>query len=376
MLEMNGTELILTGVFKNDTCEAIVATVKYDIVNQTTSVLSEIPFCDRKVIKMNVVSKLDGGLFIYVAWRDYIHEHFILELDSEYGLALFLDDLFFDNLSADFLGKGYILHETGLCNFYDLGFNYRKQRYNVEKGKNAINQSFLRLNNYLGIENFGDSFLDGQYGQHLRLVDSNLRVQKHVVIPPFTNFPYGEYRSPLFGGIDKINDSLLWVTGNNNLSYNQSYASHFSISQVTTDLEILCTAYAGFDAYYEIHGIRATDDGGALVYGTKLNSTYDPYVQKIGPGCELGTTSISKPNPLNPEIVIYPNPGVDEIHFQLEGVALEGLRMELMDPLGRIVYSQEDLQSVVYVPEISSGLYFYKIIQEKQVLGSGVWVKE
>lgn len=379
IVKKDGGDIYLLGRFKTDTCKSSIAIVRFNLNNEDLDILSEVPFCDKNVQNLFITDRLDSGWFIsgYWVFDNRSQQTILLKMDSSFQITPFMDSLQNQELSVDFSRKGYLLKTQNLCYFYGKDFQYRKLRYNFQEGRFSIHQTHIPYGDNYILESYGAEPDYMNAGHYIRLVDSSLHIKKEVFVAPATpNEPGATSEPPFFKGIDFIDESRIWLAGNNNLSSNLSIPNHFSISRINEQLEIECNQYIGFDAAYAIYGLRATEDGGVLVYGMKYNGSYDPYIIKLGPNCELPTTS--KHNPDNPLISIsaYPNPGINELTFYVEGFVPASLRVEIVDVMGRLLYSTSDLTSSIQVPNLPAGQYFYRILQEDKLLGVGGWVKQ
>jgi hypothetical protein len=375
-LKITGQDIFLLGRFKTDICESTIATVKYNMLSKELSVLSEIPLCDKNVQNLRLADKLDSGWFINGYYVSQGFETFLLEMDTTFNLQLLMDSLGHQQVSIDFSRNGYVLKTNNLCNFYDRNFTYRKQRYNFEDGSFSIHQTHIPYGDHYILESYSASPEYMNTGQYIRLIDSALHIKKEVFVAPGTPNTSGISEPPFFGGIDFISESSLWLAGNNNISSSLSIPNHFSISRINDNLELDCNQYIGFDAAYVIYGIRASLDGGVLVYGIKFNGSYDPYIIKLGPNCELPTTStIDSDLPLI-SISAYPNPGINKISFSVQGFDPSTLRVEFIDVPGQVVFAAKDLSNRMEVADLPAGQYFYRILQGDRLLGVGAWVKQ
>ena len=118
-----------------------------------------------------------------------------------------------------------------------------------------------------------------------------------------------------------INGSNIYVGNTTNLSngnlYFASQDSWFHLTKVTSNLTIKWQYWYGGDAYYLLHSIVATKDGGCLMVGSRYNYTNqdyirDIYVVKVSPN---GSTNWAKDITINDKINIYPNPGTNFINI-------------------------------------------------------------
>jgi len=375
-LKVIGNEVFLLGKFKTDSCESLIATVKYNMQTKEISVISEVPFCDKNVQNLRLASKLDSTWFVNGYWVDIGYKLFLLNMDKELHLTLFMDSMDHQRVSIDFSRKGYVLKDDGLCNFYDKDFNYRKQRYNFIQGPSSLHQTHIPYDENYILESFGGSYNYENDGHYIRLVDSNLHEIKLLYISPGIENNIGYFEPPFFGGVDYYYTNELWIAGNNNLTQNLNTPTHFSISKINENFIIDCNQYIGFDAYYRMYGLRATDDGGVLVYGMKYNESYDPFLIKLGPNCELPTVSTEDEDIPLISISAYPNPGINELSFSIQGFDPSGLRVELIDMVGKVLFSADDLSTNIEVEDFPAGQYFYRILQKDRLLGVGSWVKQ
>lgn len=376
ILKKEGNDIYFLGRLKTEDCQSTVATVRFNIKSENVEILSEVPFCDKNVQNLYLIDRLDSGWLVSGYWVYFGFTKFLLQIDSSYQLSPFMDSLGEQEISIDFSRKGYVLKTQNLCNFYDRDFNYRKQRYNFQDGRFSIHQTHIPYGaNYI-LESYSASPNDQNNGQYIRLVDSSLHIKKEVFVTPAIPNDIGQSTPPFFRGIDFIEESNIWLVGNNNVSSNLTIPTHFSVSRINDHLEVECNQYIGFDAAYVMYGLRATADGGVLVYGMKFNESYDPYIIKLGPNCELPTTSTGEPAAPLISISAYPNPGINELTFTVQGFDPTTLRVEMIDGMGRLLFITKDLSKSIQVPDLPAGQYFYRILQEDRLLGVGGWVKE
>jgi len=376
IIKIKHDSVYLLGRFKMDTCNSLVVSAWYDLSNRQLGIISEIPFCASSVQNLRIQKGLENDWLINGYWVDNGHRRFILKMDNEYHLTLIKDSIITKMASIDFSRQGYLIKDESFCTFYDKDFNFRKDRYSITEGINNIHQTHLPYGTNYILESFSGSPEYENTGHHIRIIDSSLHVINQLYIEPGTKDFTGGFEPPFFGGIDFINESKLWIVGNNNILSNLTIPTHFSVSKINEDLQIECNQYIGFDACYRMYGLRATDDGGVLVYGMKYNESYDPFLIKLGPNCELPTVSTEdEDNPLI-SISAYPNPGINELSFSIQGFDPANLRVELIDMVGKVLFSADDLSTNIEVADFPAGQYFYRILQKNRLLGVGSWVKQ
>ncbi len=373
-LEIDNDSIVILGKLISDTCSSIISTSSFNLISRELKMISSFSLCGKNVQNLRVTNKLGEGKFVFGYWVNLGWTMFLLEMNSSYQLRPFLDTIEPKWVSIDFSRKGYVLKDDGLCNFFDKDFNYRKQRHNQIVGVNHTAETHIPWGDHYILENFGGSLNYEDYGQHLRLVDSNLHEIKHLIIPSANQDNSGEISPPFFGGIDFLQDSVIWLSGQFNITGNTQSPTHFNVSKIDPDLNLLCNQYIGFDAYYRMYGINATQDGGALVFGTKITSTYDPYILKVGPNCELPITAIENPDNFI-SISIYPNPTLNSLTFDVHGFDPVSLRVEIFNSEGITLFTADDLSREIEVNNMPQGQYFYRILQRDKILGVGPWVK-
>ena len=380
ILKVESGEIILLGSLKSDSCQSKLVISKFNIFNHTLEHLSFYNFCESIIQNIDYVTGLNGDTFI--EGYSYVNggfPKFILKIDSSYNLVPLFDNLSSTvMLSIDFARTGYVIASCGLYNFYDSEFNYRKQRYTTEPLV-ASNQTHFPFGQHLILQQTlkSHAFPDG--GAQIRLVDSNLTVVKKVVIHP-DNSPSGLMVLPYYGGISVKNDNEIWASSMFRFEPNID-SSFFTITKLDSNLNIQCQHFLGYDTWYRIFGIKALESGGAIVYGNKVregfgqNQGEDIFAIRVGQNCELPTVSTNGPDHPMISISAYPNPGINELSFTIEGFDPATLRVELIDVSGKVLFTAHDLSNRVEVANMPAGQYFYRILQENRLLGVGAWVK-
>ncbi|HZV70263.1 MAG TPA: T9SS type A sorting domain-containing protein [Saprospiraceae bacterium] len=109
----------------------------------------------------------------------------------------------------------------------------------------------------------------------------------------------------------------------------------------------------------------------------KHQSTFDPYILKLGPNCELpAIVSANGPQESLLSISAYPNPGLNNLTFSVNGFDPSALRVELIDESGHLLFTKNDLTNSIQIPELPAGQYFYRILKGEKLMGVGAWVKQ
>lgn len=191
-----------------------------------------------------------------------------------------------------------------------------------------------------------------------------------------TNFP------GLRRNLDFITPNQIYIGGTTNFGYTTVFMKHdswFFLNKIDSTLTISWQKIYGKPGfYYTLWGVLAIDDGGCVMYGTRYHYpsdsfTRDIYILKVD---KHGyTVSINDDRPTQDILVkLYPNPGSDEVFIQSD---LTNAVFELMDNLGREVCRTNLMSKKTRIAtgNLDSGLYLYKIIHNKMVVGSGKWIK-
>lgn len=76
------------------------------------------------------------------------------------------------------------------------------------------------------------------------------------------------------------------------------------------------------------------------------------------------------------DVVVYPNPGFNNLNFDIKGVDPLLISVDLIDATGTLRFSRQDVSHSVLIPTLPSGLYYYRIYNRDRVLGVGSWAKQ
>ena len=391
ILSIFHNKLQLIGSIKTDSCSSILTLSEFDISAGTLTHLTQYPICEEKYIhSVRIVPGLDDESFFEIVYSqdefdqsETSHKMYIMTLDEENQLSLILDlDYWNRHLSVDFSRKGYIVSDAFVYEYYDRNFNHRYQYNNGGDGFSGENYSSHQpLVNHYVLEQVVREDEDHSESESIRLIDSNLHTKKLALINPVSG--YGRnVKLPVHGGISIAHYNSIWTAANFSFIDNETPA-YFSITRLDSDLKIICTHFLGFDGLYKIYGITAFEENGAIVYGWKkyydvLHGIGDKniFALKIGNECELPTTSTNGPQDPLISISVYPNPGINDLTFSVNGFDPVSLRVELIDETGRVLFATTDLSNSIKVPELPSGQYFYQILEKDRLLGVGAWVKQ
>ncbi len=176
--------------------------------------------------------------------------------------------------------------------------------------------------------------------------------------------------------LEKSIDSTYIVAGVT-WPYSGDYRHLFFARYSDSGERLSYTTYSTLKDYkYEVN-IKATSDGGCLMFGRRENELGNNYfyVVKLGAnGLVTGETAI----PLKKApIKVYPNPTSDIITFDLKG-DYRILDFELVDLAGHIVLRQKvSGHEEISTSHLPKGVYGYRLLGDKgEVVYSGKMVKE
>ena len=158
-----------------------------------------------------------------------------------------------------------------------------------------------------------------------------------------------------------------------------SVSSYFLLHKLNKNYSTKWTKRYGGDAYYEMYGVLAKDDGGCLMYGTRYdyNNTpkYDAYIINVdADGVITSESSI----PLNmPTITAYLNPSNGQLSFKVPPSVFGQIDLAVFDISGKLVYQRKEaaLSETFDLSNLPNGNYLYQIFQEGTPLSVGKWVK-
>ncbi len=387
ILTIDSNYIEILGSIKSDSCASILTISKYNYLTDSLVQISRYEFCNNQVLqKAKITRGLYDSQFVegYYSSQSNFFFKFILQLDSNQNLTKVFDSLgVYTHLSIDFSRKGYVIKDNSLCDFYDYAFNYRKQRYNIGEGfEPSAHSTHIPFDRNFILEQVKKPNGGPPNGVVIRLIDSSLAVQKFVTISPPGSSYIGFIDLPFFGGLNITEDSSLWIAGSFGYSP-QIDSNYYNVTKLDKDLKVICTHFLGFDAIYRLFGTAISIDGGLLVYGWKLSrggiinsGDEEAFAIKLGPNCEFPTTSTSDPDTPLISISAYPNPGINFLTFSVQGFDPATLRVEMIDEMGRLLFSATNLTHSIQVPDLPAGQYFYRILQGDRLLGVGGWVKQ
>ncbi len=381
ILKVIADDIYLVGYLKTDSCQSKLIVSKFNIGSHIITPMSSYDFCENMMEKIKVIHGNNDKIFIeeYHTVGDKFSKN-IFDLDSNYSITPRVESVTFaQTLSVDFARTGYLIASYRLYNFFDADFKYRKQKILQEETFN-VNDTHIPFGDHdILVQTLQPSTLYPERGFKIMILDSNLTIKKKTIIFPSHSF-YGNMNTPFFSGIEIKNENEIWTAGTFEQSLGVDSGFYF-IAKLDSNLNVICQHFIGYDGNYRAYGIKALDSG-AIVFGSRvktgnnLNEGEDIYAIRVGENCELpAVVATNDPTDKLISISVFPNPGINDLTFSINGFDPTILRVELIDESGKVLFTAKDLTNSISIPELPSGQYFYRIMWKEKLLGIGGWMK-
>ena len=186
----------------------------------------------------------------------------------------------------------------------------------------------------------------------------------------------------MYNGVSK-NENNIFIGGTSNLDfYNPFWSTNdswYHLVKINPDITPIWEYWYGGDAYYFLYSILATNDGGCIMVGNRYdyetqNQERDIYIVKVDSN---GLITWTQEIPLNkPESTVYPNPGTDQLNIK---TSINYTDFEIINLNGKVVIIQnlDNNQSAINTESLKSGMYFYRLIDQKnKTIETGKWIKK
>lgn len=185
---------------------------------------------------------------------------------------------------------------------------------------------------------------------------------------------YGNLAHIYLGGTDsyKVNPSGF-----------DTVPSQFLLVKTNLQGDTLWTRHYSNGGYNLMQSVKATSDGGALIFGTSYNHKTangfenDIWIVKVDSnGNYLNSTGIEENNLIDPDhYVFYPNPLKDQLHFRQLNVQ-RNYFLKIMDVSGRAFLRKEISGDYnIDVSGLASGVYIYHLRDVEGNFASGKLIK-
>ena len=383
ILKVVGNEIYLIGYIKTDSCKSSIIISKYNIKSQNITHLSALEICDYVLLQIKLINGLNGQLIVEeMHGINHGYIKYIYQIDSSYTLIPTTTDAIFSaTFSIDFSRHGYLIATSDFYYFYDSNFTFRKQIHRNEANSYSNETHMPFGKNLILIESVQGIFGQPFQGIQVRLIDSTITTKKGIGFIPSGDVPF--MNLPFFNGLDLKNDNEIWVSGYFDYHPPDYDTTIYFIAKLDSNLNIVCQHFLGYDTKYRLNGIKVLGSGGAMVFGSHLREGYplnegeDIFAIRVGENCELpATVSTHRPQESLLSISAYPNPGINDLTFSVNGFDSATLTVEFIDEAGHALFRQDDLTNSIHVPELPVGQYFYRILKGEKLMGIGAWVKQ
>ena len=187
----------------------------------------------------------------------------------------------------------------------------------------------------------------------------------------------------LLRNLDYIDTNSVYVGGTHNFCQYEicPVICWFSLTNMDSSLNVKWQKFYGGTANYTLWGLRATKDGGCLMYGTIYDSATqdnqrDIYVIKVDQNGLVGVND-NKTDPFIHDAIVFPNPGSDYLNIE-SGPQISGAQFIMTSLDGKQVIDKTLDERKITVPTqfLQSGTYVWKIVFNNSIIETGKWIKE
>lgn len=269
----------------------------------------------------------------------------------------FISSIMYDSLKHQYN----CFHSTGLA-VLDTNFNLLRKLDGID-----VHTAWYGEIQQLGDEiiTYGDRRPDFEEHQlTFNVFDRDLNL-----LSEDTHGDLGERDYPFITSSIDITDSAIFTGGNLDIPFAWDLSikpTEYIVSKYTLEKKLLWRKIYGGDVSYMMFGLTGTDDGGCLVYGSKMDETTNvrfPFIQKIS--SEGLITSTKVPLPSNNNLLkIIGNPAHQTLHAKVEFDISKDQSILIYNALGELVKSVPVFQGENRIPvyELPSGMYYVTLL--------------
>jgi hypothetical protein len=219
------------------------------------------------------------------------------------------------------------------------------------------------------------------YDYAVMLLDENNDCKKIYILGQDDTIDYaGTVQS-----MDFLNPNKIFVGATSNIALGSGHYgqqnSWYALSNFDSALNLRWTKYYGGDAYYLLQSVVATQDGGAILVGTRYDyptqsNQCDIYLIKVNENGVLTNDDHKQPSPVH-DAIVFPNPGsgycIIESGPQISGAEF---RMTSIDGKQVIAKTLNERRTTLGTQILPSGTYVWQIFFKNKVMETGKWIKE
>ena len=198
---------------------------------------------------------------------------------------------------------------------------------------------------------------------------------KYIGKPDTTDFP------GFYSNFDFSSDhSSIFVAGTQDLIFHSfpNSISKIALTKVDKDLNIIWEKFYGSDAYYIVHHIKSTKDGGCIIVSSRYdyttqNEENDIHILKVdSEGNNIATPVNDELKIEMNEVIVFPNPVSYEINVRT-AIQQTGGTFYLYDISGKQVIQTNinNINTTINISRLPSGIYLYKYHNNSKIVGNG-----
>ncbi len=183
--------------------------------------------------------------------------------------------------------------------------------------------------------------------------------------------------------LDYIDTNNIYIGGTHNFCQYEicNQISWFSLTNMDSLLNVRWEKFYGGNAYYVLMGIRATKDGGCLLFGSIYDSVTqvnerDVYVIKVDHNGLVGVND-NKTDPSVHDAIVFPNPGSDYLIIE-SGPQISRAQFMMTSIEGKQVIAKtlDKRRTTLETKSLPSGTYVWRIVFNDRIIETGKWIKE
>jgi hypothetical protein len=210
----------------------------------------------------------------------------------------------------------------------------------------------------------------------IRITDGEFNTLSDTVI-----FDSDNVQIPITRGVDFFTEDLIWTCTFNQVPPTFPGTEVFKVYLYDSQMNFKGVKSFGGDSRWWMYHLLATCDGGCILSGfksepeSKALEDIDAYILKLMPE-DIITGIADFDNNTSEIIEVYPNPVKDKLH--IIGVN-SGIKININAVDGRILLMKDLLantENTINISSLSSGIYFYELIDNNQTVKSGKIIKQ
>ena len=192
-----------------------------------------------------------------------------------------------------------------------------------------------------------------------------------------------QHRNYFLDGLSLHNNSLFIASNSlpdlSNLYFPKD-TNRIKLIKMDTSLNIQWEKELGWDAYFTMSTVHATNDGGCLVSASvydkdTMNQRHDIVLFKLDADGNVTNTHRIE-DAAGQSLSVYPNPGDDYFSFNLP---IGKATLQVFNQNGKLLFDQPLTgkgSQKIDMKQYASGVYFLRLIDEKQqIVGTAKWIK-